>query len=107
MDVVHLLEGDERLVADNGYRGYPQFFDTPWRHLNNEEQRRRKALVRARHENGNRRFKQWRILKEEFRHPLVKHGMVTMAVVNVEQVLIMERPVWQVDYYDRGDDFEV
>ena len=27
--VVHMLEGDERIVADSGYHGHPEYFDTP------------------------------------------------------------------------------
>ena len=100
-DLVHNFVGDERAVADRGYKGHPQYFDTPWRYLDNDEQKRRKALARARHECVNRRFKQWRILHDVFRHAIPKHGVVFMAVANIEQVLISRRPMWQVDYNDR------
>ena len=102
-DIVEMLEGDERVVADNGYRGHPHYFDTPWRWLDNVHQRVRKSLARARHECINRRFKQWGILSQPFRHPLAKHGVVFMAVANIEQISLMHRPTWQVEYNDRID----
>jgi hypothetical protein len=102
-DIVHMFEGDERAVADKGYRGYPQYFDCPWRHLDNQIQIDRKAIARARHECVNRRFKKWKILKNIFRHDRSKHFYVFHAVANIEQFLIELYPMWQVDYYDRVD----
>ena len=55
--LVHMFVEDERAVADNGYRGYSEWFDIPWKYLDNIHQRIRKALVRAHHETINRRFK--------------------------------------------------
>ena len=104
-DLVHMFVGDERAVADSGYKGHEHYFDTPWRFLDTDYQKSRKALARARHECNNRRFKQWRILKEVFRHNVVKHGCVFMAVANIEQTLIQKTPPWQVDYYDRVDNW--
>ena len=107
-ELVLMLEGDERVVADSGYRGYSQFFDTPWRYLDNEHQKRRKQIVRARHETINRRFKEWKILKEVFRHAVEKHGVVFLSVANIVQVSLEEEPTWQVDYNDRiNNDFNV
>ncbi|CAB9517943.1 hypothetical protein SEMRO_893_G217090.1 [Seminavis robusta] len=105
---VDCLEGDERAVADSGYRGHPEFFDTPWKHLDNDQQRRRKALARARHETVNRRFKKWEALHGIWRHPLQKHGVAFHAVANIEQVLIeKKRNVFQVEYNDRiGNEFD-
>jgi DDE superfamily endonuclease len=104
-DVVYMFEEgtDERAVADKGYQGHPICFDQPWRHLDNEDQKARKAIARARHECMNRHFKCWRILHETFRHPLCKHGIVFYAVANVEQFLLMLHPnrTWQVEYNDR------
>ena len=99
--LVDMFVGDERAVADKGYRGYLQYFDVPWRHLDNPQQIRRKQLARARHETVNGRFKKWRALKAVWRHDLLKHGMVFRAVANVEQYMIMLNPTWQVDYNDR------
>ncbi|CAB9523220.1 unknown protein [Seminavis robusta] len=76
--LVHMFEGDERAVADKGYRGYPQYFDCPWRHLDNQQQTSRKALARARHECVNRRLKEWSCLLQRWRHSLDKHGKMAM-----------------------------
>ena len=100
-ELVYMLEGDERIVADEGYRGHPLYFDTPWRYLDNDAQKARKALVRARHECVNRRFKIWQIMKQTFRHDLWKHGVAFRAVANIEQWKMMRRPMWQVQYNDR------
>ena len=104
-ELVYMFEGDERAVADKGYRGHPMYFDTPWRFLDTLSQRVRKALARARHETVNRRFKHWQILKQVFRHDIAKHGTVFFAVANIEQFLLMHRPTWQVEYYDREDNW--
>ena len=70
-----MLEGDEQVVADEGHQGHPVYFDALWRFLDNDVQKARKVLARARHECVNRRFKQWQILKQVFRHGLWKHGV--------------------------------
>ena len=100
-DLVHMFVGDERAVADSGYRGHPHFFDTPWKYLDNVHQKTRKAQARARHECVNRRFKQWGALSQRFRHSLTKHGVVFTAVANIEQLKMEDSPMWQVEYYDR------
>ena len=102
-DIVYMLEGDERVIADKGYGGHPEFFDCPWRHLDNAIQTGRKALVRARHECINRRFKQWDILQQTFRHSIYKHANVFRAVANIVQFLLEQEPTWQVEYNDRID----
>ena len=101
--LVHMFEGDERAVADKGYRGWPEYFDVPWEHLDSAEAKSRKALARARHECTNRKFKEWKVLKEVFRHDLALHAKVFTAVANIVQVKIVEGGTWQVDYYDREE----
>ena len=100
-DLVHCFVGDERAVADNGYRGHPEFFDTPWKCLDNEHQKARKSLARARHECIDGGFKRWACLANVWRHAVVKHGVAFMAVANIEQLKIQLSPMWQVEYYDR------
>ena len=100
-DLVHCFVGDERAVADNGCRGHPEFFDTPWKHLDNEHQKARKSLARARHECVNGRFKRWGCVKMVWRHSVVKHGVVFLAVANIEQLKIEASPMWQVECHDR------
>ncbi len=99
--LVYVFEGDERAVADKGHRGHTMYFDCPWKHLDTAHQKNRKALARARHECVNRRLKQWRALKECYRHDLSKHGSILFAIANIEQLLIQQEPMWQVVYYDR------
>ena len=102
--VVHLLTGDERIIADDTYKGHPEYFDIPWKHLDNPTQRSRKSICRARHETVNRRFKKWQCMAQRWRHPLHKHGIAFHAVANIEQMLIMETGnVYQVEYFDRDD----
>jgi DDE superfamily endonuclease len=102
-DLVYMFEGDERAVADRGYCGHPCYFDTPWRVLDNEQQKMRKKLVRARHETINGLFKNWRILKAVFHHPLCKHCKSFHAVANIVQSQLEQKPTWQVSYTDRVD----
>ena len=102
--LVYMFEGDGRVVADEGHQGHPLHFDTPWRFLDNDAQKARKALARARHECVNRRFKQWQILKQVFRHELWKHGVCFRAVTNIEQFKLQQSPMWQVECSDRIND---
>ena len=100
-ELVYMFEGDERAVADRGYKGYPMYFDTPWRFLDNWWQKCRKAVVRARHETINRRLKQWDVLRQPFRHHLSLHEICFKAVANIEQFHLEQEPTWQVEYNDR------
>ena len=45
-----------------------------------------RALVRARHEGINRLFKEFRALRERFRHPLEKHYLVAHSIFRVVQL---------------------
>ena len=101
--LVDMFVGDERAVADNGYRGYPEWFDIPWKHLDDKHQKVRKSLVRARHECINRKFKQWGALKQVWRHDLAKHGTVFTAIANIEQLKLQQKEgaTWHVDCFDR------
>ena len=56
-----------------------------------------------RHETINRRFKQWDVLKQVFRHDISLHETCFTAVANIEQLSMQVSPTWQVDYYDRND----
>ena len=88
-----LLEG-ERVEADDGYRGEAASIDLPGECLGDQEdgfvamwiQRRRKGLVRARHETVNRRFKQFNCLSRIFRHDVSKHSYCFRAVVVMTQL---------------------
>ena len=100
---------DEKALADGGYNGAPQFFETP-NGLNNEDQRM-KQCARARHETVNRQFKRWKILSERYHNSLERHGLVFMAIANITQLFIEvnghdeegNEAIFQVEYNDRYD----
>ena len=97
--LIYELDQGEKYLADGGYRDGGQFSETP-NGLNNPDQKM-KALARARHETVNRRFKQFGILSQRFRHSLNKHGAVFMAVANITQLAIMvDQPLFNIEYYD-------
>ena len=48
------------------------------------------------------------MLKNVWRHTVVKHGTVFLAVANLEQLQIRIERTWQVEYYDSDhNDFDV
>ena len=95
----------ERVEADNGYRGESGHIDVPNDCVitgTAEEvamMRRKKAVVRARHETINRRFKQFNCLKQVYRHNLDDHSSIFFAVVVLTQIGINQGEyVWNVEY---------
>ncbi len=93
-----LLLPNEKVEADNGYRGEPFCIRTPTVYETLEDLRKKK-VVRARQETVNKRFKQWNCLAEVYRHDLTKHEKVFGAVAVLCQLMIkFEDPVFQVDY---------
>lgn len=96
------LEPFERVEADDGYEGEaplkvkcPSSIGIP------EEKHRMMGIVRRRQETVNRRFKQWSILKQVFRHELSMHGRVFAAIVVISQLAIQNgEPLFQVEYSD-------
>ena len=59
-----MLKNGERVEADKGYLGEAGLIDVPNDMLGiDPDQKRRKAIVRYRHETCNKRFKQWNCLK--------------------------------------------
>jgi len=93
----------ERVEADSGYIGEPRFIDVPIDMVGRDRaQKRRKDLVRSRHETCNKRFKQFKCLKETFRHPIEKHADVFYAIAVITQLAIENGyPLFQVDYRTR------
>ena len=97
-DALHYsLEKNERYVADKGYRACEPVAITPTglqRFID-----RQLGTLRARHENINRRLKEFGILQQKFRHSLTKHGIVFSAVANVINLkLKTESPVHKIDF---------
>ena len=96
----HELDAGEQYIADGGYYDGYQWAVTP-RGLHEHVDRVR-ALVRARHENINGRFKQWRALCERWRHAPHKHGVMFRAIANVIQMgLRSDEPAWPIQYNER------
>jgi hypothetical protein len=101
--LVHYLQVGEYYIADGGYNDGNQYAITP-NGLNNYQQKTF-ALCRARHETVNARFKVFACLKNIFRHPLRKHGVLFRAVANIVQLQIQNgNPPFDVEY-DENDLF--
>jgi len=85
--LIHRLGPSERVVADKGYVGEaPRFVKCPnsktlWR-----DHRRMTHLVSGRHETINNRFKFWGILKQVYRHNIIRHGSVVRAIGVITQL---------------------
>lgn len=79
---VHSVGAGEKTMADKAYKD-DNFFILP-----NDHNHTLHKLIMSRHETVNKRLKQFRILKHEFRHSLDKHPMVFHAVANVTQLML-------------------
>lgn len=98
MGLQAVLDVGEKYVCDGGYHG-PRA-EKP-NGLNNDDQYMKK-IARSRHETVNARFKQFKILVDEYRHKLENHGIVFNAVANITQLSIMYgSPLFQIHYDDR------
>jgi hypothetical protein len=98
--LIEELDDGEKFLADGGYNDGGQYSETP-NGLNNDDQRM-KAAARARHETVNSRFKEFAILSQRYRHNLMRHGTVFMAVANITQLAIVsDRPLFSIQYNDR------
>ena len=88
----------ERVEADDGYVGECMHVDLPHETRGSRSMKKKKKLVRSRHETVNRRLKQWEILKG-VRHILEKLGDF-FACVSVLTQLNIENgmPLFQVYY---------
>lgn len=100
--LLHLDVG-ERVEADDGYRGLsPEFVKCPASiGGHGETTESMQSLVRRRHETVNKRFKQFKILKEMYRGDITKHGLAFRVCAIVTQLAIqMGEPLFSVDYED-------
>ena len=86
------LEENERVEADDGYRAYdPEFTKTRTGFSSKYREKPIKEMqntIRARHETVNKRFKQFSILCQPFRHTLENHGSVFRAIAVLTQLAI-------------------
>ena len=77
-ELIYFLKPGEKVVVDGSYNRQ-LFFITPT------------GVIRARHETVNRRFKQFNVLANRFRHNIEKHSDCFYAVANVTQISIQEK----------------
>lgn len=84
----HLGE-NERVEADDGYLGEaPRFVKCPKSIANDIDCDRMQQHVRNRQETINKRFKNWWMLKDLFRHEITDHGDVFRCVAIITQLQI-------------------
>eukprot|EP00474_Spongospora_subterranea_P003546 CRZ04004.1 hypothetical protein [Spongospora subterranea] len=98
--VPKLIKG-EKPSADKGYRDGRKHFFTPIEHPSSEKNHllnRQLKLLQARHEMVNKRFKDFRCLKEQFRHSRKQHQVVFAACANLVQLKLIEQPLLWVSY---------
>jgi hypothetical protein len=110
---LHQLEDGERVEADDGLRGMsPQFAKCPSSLAECEAMQQK---VRSRHETGNKRFKQWKLLKSIYKGKIEHHGsyfqiaaIVTQLNINYGERLFdveYEDPHYDTyHYFDESDD---
>ncbi|CAJ1932133.1 unnamed protein product [Cylindrotheca closterium] len=83
--LVDRLQKGEMAEADLGYRGEPRKIRLPcdWQ---TEVEKGLKTRARSKQETVNKRFKNWGILKQQYRHPLRDHQVVFRAIVVMTQL---------------------
>ena len=74
--LVSQLEPNERVEADDGYKGeHPQYVKCPAGFCNPAETEEMQSRVRSRQETVNRRFKNWGCMKQVWRNNVSYHGI--------------------------------
>ena len=100
------LDEGERVEADDGYVGEaPQFVKCPKSFTNPTFMEKTQKFIRSRHETVNKRFKQFKVLKNRYRHEIVDHAEVFRACVVLTQLSINKgEPLFDVNdlYFDEG-----
>jgi len=100
-DLLKMIPFGEAVEADNGgYRGEPYAVRLPNETGGSKVHEKKKNEVRSRHESCNKRFKEWDILNQVFRHDLESHRNVFLAIAALLQINIRKgHPLWQVRDY--------
>lgn len=98
----HHLGKNERVEADDGYRGEaPGKVKCPASFANPIENEYMQQRVRSRQETVNKRFKQWAILDQTYRHSTDDHAYVFRAIVVLTQLSLENgEPLFPVSYKD-------
>ena len=96
------LEEGERVEADDGYVGEaPRHVKCPCSITQRDDTDEMQSMVRRRQETVNKRFKQFGVLKQLYRHDLRDHGNMFRSVVVVTQLSILNgEPLFDVHYRD-------
>ena len=96
------LDPNERVEADDGYIGEARLkVKCPASFPNPIEKEAMQARVRTRQETVNKRFKQWGILKQVYRHDIKTHSVVFRAIAVITQISLHNgEPLFDVDYND-------
>ena len=83
------LDENERVEADDGYIGEaPAKVKCPKSFVNEKACEKMQANARNRQETVNERFKKWQILRQTYRHNILKHGDVFSTIVIMTQMSI-------------------
>lgn len=85
--LIHRLLPGEKVEADDGYRGEPQWVRTANSYVSWADYRAKKN-ARARQETANKRFKQWGCLCQTYRHHINQHHNHFAAVAVCTQLSI-------------------
>lgn len=101
--IMHHLEDGERVEADDGYIGEaPTYVKCPKCFTNPRETLFMQQRVRNRQETVNKRFKNWGILKQVYRHDIPHHGDAFRAIVVITQLSITKgEPLFECGYSDQ------
>ena len=97
----HLEEG-ELVEADDGYVGEaPEYVKCPASFVNPEETLYMQQRIRNRQETVNKRFKNWGVLKQVYRHEFILHSNIFRACAVVTQIAIKRgEPLFTCGYRD-------
>ena len=90
------------MEADDGYIGEARFkVKCPASVPSPFEARKMQAYVRNCQETDNKRFKQWNVLADVWRHDVHAHSTVFRAIAVLTQLSVLNgEPLFEVDYKD-------
>ena len=92
------LEMNERVEADDGYSGAdPRYVKS--RSGVCHKNKTVRNTVRARHEIGNKRIKQFKVLSDVYRHDIKNHRIVFESVVVLTQLSLKYKPLFEIENY--------
>ena len=84
---IYNIDQNEKTISDNTYTD-EKYFIIPRQYPRNSIKHRTIKEILARHETVNRRFKQFGVLSQRFRHHISLHPYCFNAVANIVQVMI-------------------